>query len=127
MEISKNLNGLVLVVDDDPILSELLTHELIQAGFNCKSAASGEEAWTLMQDSEVACLVSDLAMQDSSGLDLIEKTRQSERFKSLPVIIASGVLDLTEEKAKKMGANKLFIKPFLVEDLIDAIHELSSH
>ncbi|MAZ48637.1 MAG: hypothetical protein CME65_08735 [Halobacteriovoraceae bacterium] len=115
----------ILVVEDDPILRDLLIEELNEAGFSCTPAGSGDEAWAIMEKSSVDCLISDLAMQDSSGADLIEKTRKDSRFKSLPIIISSGVLDITEEKALKMGANKLFIKPFLVEDLVRSIQEIS--
>lgn len=115
----------ILVVEDDPILRDLLIEELNEAGFSCIPAGSGDEAWAIMENSSVDCLISDLAMQDSSGADLIEKTRKDSRFNSLPIIISSGVLDITDEKAQKMGANKLLIKPFLVEDLIRSIQELA--
>ena len=115
----------ILVVDDDPILRELVVHELEQEGFLCKEASSGPEAWKIIENDHVFCLIADLAMEDSSGVDLIDKVKQDERFKDLSVIIASGVLDITPQRAQEMGAIKLFIKPFLIEDLLECIRSLS--
>lgn len=114
----------VLVVDGDPNLRELLLSELSLAGFECVEASSCEEAWELLKKTSIYCVITDLAMEESSGVDLILKIKEDGDLKKLPIFIASGVLDINHKNARELGADKLFIKPFLVEELIEAIKEV---
>ena len=115
----------ILFVDDDPILRELVIHELKKSGFECLDAESGAAAWKIIENQNIDCLITDLAMEDSSGVDLIDKVRNDARFSELSIVIASGVLDITPARATEMGAKALFIKPFLIDDLVKSIQKLS--
>ena len=66
----------VLVVDDDADSRELLGTALEQAGATSPTACSAEEAIELLQVSPVHALVSDIAMPDKDGMNLIRKVRR---------------------------------------------------
>ena len=77
----------VLIVDDDKDARELLAEILGLDGIRCMTADSGEAAWDLLKtSSSIGLLITDLRMEPSNGLELIEKVRRcpSGRGRVLP-------------------------------------------
>ena len=114
----------LLIVDDDPILRELLVKELERVRYSCIEAGHADEAWEKISSNSIDCVISDLAMTEGSGFDLIKRIKSSEAAKDIPIIIISGVLDFSIEKAREMGADHLLIKPFLTDELTRVITSL---
>lgn len=65
----------ILVVDDEESLRRLTVRWLSREGYECGVAASGEEAWDLLQRAEFSLVVLDIMMPGMSGMELLEKTR----------------------------------------------------
>lgn len=103
----------VLVVDDDPVLCELVSYELEQWGFDVRQASDADEAWR-----EVAARVPDLVLLDvvmpgDSGLDLLERWRGNAATASMPVIMLSAkAREHDVERGFELGADDYVIKPF---------------
>jgi DNA-binding response OmpR family regulator len=103
----------VLVVDDDPVLCELVSYELEQWGFDVRQAADADEAWR-----EVATRVPDLVLLDvvmpgDSGLDLLERWRGNPATAAMPVIMLSAkAREHDVERGFELGADDYVIKPF---------------
>jgi CheY-like chemotaxis protein len=79
----------VLVVDDDPLVREVLAEQLRAAGFDVLRAASGTEALALLAAGEhIDVLVTDLSMPGLDGLAVIREVQG--RIPGLPAVLLTG-------------------------------------
>jgi CheY-like chemotaxis protein len=95
--------GVVLVVDDDPVLVDLLRRLLPEHGFTVVGAASGEEALEVAASQPVDVVVLDLLMPGMSGWELLEQLR--ERHPGLPAVVLSGMSPAEEDDAEGATAD----------------------
>jgi DNA-binding response OmpR family regulator/two-component sensor histidine kinase len=90
-------DGYVLVVDDEHGVRELLTTALRHAGFNARSAPSGETALKMVTQQRPRAVLCDLMMPSGmSGFELIARLRSDPETAGLPVIVITGK-DVTPE------------------------------
>ncbi|HEX8687267.1 MAG TPA: response regulator, partial [Pyrinomonadaceae bacterium] len=81
----------VLVVDDEHGVRELLTAALRHAGFNARSAPSGETALTLAGRQRPRVVLCDLMMPNGmSGFEFIARLRSDPRTADIPVVVVTG-------------------------------------
>lgn len=84
-------DGYVLVVDDEHGIRELLLSALKKAGFNARSAASGETALKLVSEAQPKAILSDLMMPGGmSGYELIARMRSNPQTENIPIIVITG-------------------------------------
>ncbi|HMK65461.1 MAG TPA: response regulator, partial [Thermodesulfobacteriota bacterium] len=106
----------ILVVEDELDMLEFLTRFLSRKGYQVDSAPSGEEAWKAIGETVYDLIISDLALQDISGIELLERVRTTDAF--LPFIIMTGVGTIESAvEAIKRGAFHYLTKPFKVQDM----------
>lgn len=108
-----NENGhRVLVVDDEPCITELLSRWLEETGgYRCDVAHGAEEALELLPSRQHDLLISDVMMPGMSGLELLELAKS--RRPDLAVLMATGVDDRrTAVRALQLGAYGYLLKPF---------------
>ena len=109
----------VFVVDDDPSVRRALERLVGSVGLNCQTFASAEE-FVRTGYATPGCLVLDLRMPKTSGLDLLRQLNQGGY--RLPVIFLTAYGDIrTSVAAMKGGAVEFLTKPFQEQELIDAI------
>jgi putative nucleotidyltransferase with HDIG domain len=107
----------ILVVDDDPIICDLLTTKLNLSGFSAQSCTSGEAALKLLSMVGFDAIISDLNMPGISGLQLLEATRRLAPRTAF--LMATGVGDVAVGiSAMKQGAADYILKPFQMEAVI---------
>ena len=75
----------VLVVDDEPVLAELVSMALRYEGWEIQTAGDGETAIALAKESPPDVVVLDVMLPDMSGLDVLRKLR--ERTPHLPLLL----------------------------------------
>jgi CheY-like chemotaxis protein/nitrogen-specific signal transduction histidine kinase len=84
-------DGYVLVVDDEHGERELLTTALRHAGFNARSAPSGETALKLASEHPPRAVFCDLMMPNGmSGFEFVARFRSDPRTAKIPVLIVTG-------------------------------------
>ncbi|MBV9252392.1 MAG: PAS domain-containing protein [Acetobacteraceae bacterium] len=122
----------VLLVDDDPLVCELLAQQLEELGYSVLVAGSGEEALRLLAAGErVDALITDLTMPEMNGLTLIQAAHAHRP--SLPVVLLTGYAGDGAALAvggALSGAFSLLRKPTTGEQLADrlaALLETRSH
>ncbi len=113
----------MLLVDDDPIVRDVLTMSLEDAGYAVLSADGGAAALSLLDSAgRVDVLVSDLTMPDMDGLALIKAAH--ERRPRLPAVLLTGYAGDGAELAVSgaiSGAFSLLCKPVSGALLVDRI------
>ncbi len=115
---------IVLLVDDEPVLRELLA-ELLEANeFNVVSIESGEEALRLLtEEIQADIVIIDFKMQGMDGLQCIEQIRKLGL--KLPVILTTGEQDLeNDERYRQLSVDAILKKPYEFEKLEQLIRRL---
>jgi DNA-binding response OmpR family regulator len=115
----------ILLVDDDAMITELLSIKLSESGHYVECAANGWEALTKLSHNEYDLLITDLMMPDISGLTLLSLL-QSYVFGKVPVIIISSLdQSSTVLSGMGLGADDYFVKPVNIQKLTNRISNLS--
>lgn len=118
--------GDILVVDDDPILRELLADWLQAAGYRVRAVSDCDLAVQELQRKAPALVVSDMYMPGACGVDAIAKIRR--RQPGVRLIVVSGHFNsghgLTREAALSAGADWALAKPLKRSDLLRAVSDL---
>ena len=114
------LGKTVLVVDDEPMLREIISDELKEVGAEIIEAGNGREAIAMIGERQIDCVVTDVHMPGGDGVELLEKIRLKDpRFPS--VILITGHSDFSLETAHEKGANAVVGKPFDCQDLVRTV------
>ncbi len=106
---------LVLVADDEPRITKLVSIALSEEGFRVLTAAGGEEALAKAEEVRPDIVLLDIVMPD---LDGIEVMRQLRERRAVPVILLTAK-GSTSDKAKglDLGADDYIAKPFHPDEL----------
>ena len=100
----------ILIVDDDPLALRLVSRLLRPLGFPVLTAASGEAALEIMEQTPIGLLLTDLRMEGIGGDELLDIARR--RYPNLPVLIMTthGSVDTAVSLMRK-GATDFLTKP----------------
>ena len=103
----------ILAVEDTNMGAMLLERHLGALGHQAVLARSGREAVAVLeQDEAIELVLTDIDMPDMNGFELIDVMRAHEEWRDLPVIIASGSVDVaTVRKATSLGVSQYLVKP----------------
>jgi len=120
-------NPLALVVDDEPDIRELLELTLGRMNIDARSAASLEQARTLLDSTRFDICLTDMRLPDGDGLDLVRYIQEHTPDLPVAVITAYGNMD-TAVEALKAGAFDFISKPVnlnVLRNLITSVLKLS--
>ncbi|GLR64143.1 DNA-binding response regulator [Marinospirillum insulare] len=114
------LPAVVWLLDDEAQVVESLQWLLQTVGLETRVVASGQDLFNLPLDQQPGCLLMDVRMPLTSGLDLLEALKQQQLL--IPSILMSGHADVTMAvRAMKLGAADFFEKPFNDQQLLDSL------
>lgn len=113
-------SGLLFLVDDDPLLSDLLAETLRGEGFAVSTFESGESCLQAMQEAVPNCVLLDLQMPGLGGQATLERITKLHRH--LPVIVLTMDRDVsTVVNVIKQGAYDFLPKPVESSKLITTV------
>jgi len=119
------MKGKVLIVDDDPIMGNLLEVRLSEAGFEAHYFESGEEALNKIHQVKPDIIISDIVMPVMNGYELHRRLRQDEATSGIPFLFLSAKSEKSDQmKGLRMGADDYVCKPFKIEDLIERMERV---
>jgi two-component system, OmpR family, phosphate regulon response regulator PhoB len=115
----------VMLVEDEPEISEMLTFALNRAGFTTRAASSAEEALRMLDGPLPGALIIDWMLPGASGVELARRLRHDKLFADLPMIM----LTARGEEADKLkgfdaGIDDYITKPFSPRELIARLRAL---
>lgn len=100
----------VAIVDDDDAVRDALCDLLIVSGIECRSFSKASDFLTAHESNDFDCLITDIHMPEISGIDLLEKLKETSS--KLPVIVLTSIQDEKIcAKAMKLGARCWLVKP----------------
>ena len=106
---SDGTRPLILVVDDNPQASELLTQHLDAGGFRIEVARSGAEALVKARDLKPVAITLDILLPGIDGWEVLTRLKQDEATRNIPVAVIS-VVD-NPQLGRALGALDYFVKP----------------
>ncbi len=106
----------VLVIDDEPKITNLVRDYLARSGFDVLTARDGREALETARARKPDLLIVDLGLPDIDGLDV---TRTLRKESSVPVIILTARDEETDKiLGLELGADDYITKPFSPKELV---------
>jgi phosphate regulon transcriptional regulator PhoB len=112
----------ILVVEDEPDISELIPYNLRKEGFYATAALDGEQALSRIRRENFDLVVLDLMLPGMQGTDLCRILRDNPKTRALPIIMLTAK---TEELDRiiglELGADDYISKPFSPRELVARI------
>lgn len=116
----------ILVVEDDPVLRNLLGHTF--AGkYQTLYASNGDEALAYLEQYKPALILLDIMLPGMSGFDILGKIRErTDALKDTPVVIVSNLgQESDKEHARTLGATGYLVKAEVsIEEIVSKIEQV---
>ena len=113
----------ILVVDDDPIICEVVKSAMSEHGFEVEHAYNGDDAIELLQSGNYRVVITDWQMPGMNGLQLCSRIRSGDFGGYIYVILLTS-MDSTEQRVEGLvaGADDFVTKPFHPTELIARVN-----
>ena len=113
-------SGTVLVIDDEPVLQDVLGSLLTGDGFDYLQATTAADGLQILREEEVDVVLLDLMLPDRSGLDLLPDIKEFDPHLPVVVITAYSSVESAIE-AMHRGAFHYVPKPFKNEEVLHLV------
>jgi DNA-binding response OmpR family regulator len=117
----------VLVIDDDPVILELLRVNFEIEGFEVVVAADGVEGLAKASGAKPDVILSDIMMPRMDGLEVVARLKAGAATRHIPIILLSAKAQNAEvQQGLDAGADDYVTKPFEPLELVDRVNALLS-
>ena len=118
----------VLIVDDEIHIVHVVAIKLRNNDYEVISADNGAEAFELACSEKPDIIVTDFQMPVMTGLELVEKIRQCDVTKDMPVIMLTARSFAIEDRQKEdLQISQCISKPFSPKELLEDIEDILYH
>ena len=113
----------ILLVEDEPLLGNLLRQRFEREQFQIVLARDGEEALKALRETQPDLMLLDIILPKVSGFELMEMMQNDPQIAKPPIIIISNLGQDTDiTKGESLGAVQYFIKAKVsIEDIVDKV------
>lgn len=119
-------NKKILIVDDDPTITEVMKTKLEFSGYEAKVEENSTHAIETAVHFAPDLIILDLMMTRLSGEELLKTLKQNETLQAVPVLVFTNKdLNENDEKLANLGATRSLIKANTsLQELVDVVGEL---
>jgi DNA-binding response OmpR family regulator len=117
-------SGTVLVVDDDPVIVQLLKVNFEMEGYRVLTASDGERGIERARHDQPDLVVLDVMMPQVDGLEVARRLRADPATSRLPIMLLSAKAQATDVKAGEAVADAYVTKPFDPLELLERVAKL---
>ncbi len=115
----------VLIADDEIHIIHVVAIKLRNNGYEVVAANNGAEAYELACREKPDIIVTDYQMPLMTGIELIEKLRQEEQTRNIPVILLTArSFAISPEQQESLGVANCLSKPFSPKELLKTIQDI---
>jgi len=113
----------ILLVEDEPLLANLLKQRLEKEGISVFLGRDGEEALNILKENKPDLILLDIILPKISGFELMEVLQKDPQFQKAPIVVISNLGQESDvERGQSLGAIGYFIKAKVsIEDLVSKI------
>jgi signal transduction histidine kinase/ActR/RegA family two-component response regulator len=115
----------ILLVEDDPVLRELISQMLSRKGYAVATAPDASSAISRAEEDGFDLLITDVSLPGVSGLDLADALHR--RNPQLGVLLISGDARMNIDEARLTDKVRFLAKPFSIEEIASAARESLDH
>ena len=113
---------MIWCVEDDASIRDIEVYALKSAGYQARGFEDGLSFWSALQDDVPELVVLDVMLPGVDGVELLRRMRQSERLRSVPVVMATAKdAEIDKIQGLDMGADYYLTKPFGVMELVSCV------
>jgi len=117
--------GNILIVDDSSLIRSVASDATVEAGHTPVVAANGQEGLDKLANNYIDIIFSDINMPVMGGLEMVEKIKQNDEYKFIPIImLTTENNDELKAKGKELGVKAWLLKPFNKEKFFTAVQKL---
>lgn len=116
----------ILLCDDEIHILRAAEFKFRKAGYDVQTASDGEEAWESIQRAIPDVLITDCQMPRLSGLELVQRIRETPEIRSLPVLMltAKGFELSHGDLAEQWDVIAVIAKPFSPRELLQTVDKI---
>jgi len=108
----------ILIVDDEPDISELIALHLSREGHQCECLTNGLDVVPYVTEHLPDLIVLDLMLPGQDGIQIFKRLRADSRFRSIPVIMLTAKTQISDKiMGLELGADDYLTKPFSPREL----------
>lgn len=113
----------LLIVEDNEVTREGLATILSRQGYSIRGVATGTEAMEAVRAEKPDLILLDMLLSGSGddGWSVLEKLRRNPEWRSIPVVITTGIRIASEAWAVSLGAQAVVQKPIDTDELLQKI------
>jgi len=101
----------LLIIEDDPYMQRMYQRLFAHQNYEVLVASDGEHVLELARKTKPGLILLDILLPGISGLEILQKLKQQEDTKSIPVLIISNLAgEDTIADAKRFGAEDYMVK-----------------
>jgi len=116
----------VLVIEDEPNISEALRFILTRDGWRVEVSADGMAAMRGLRSNPPDVLILDLMLPGVSGFDILKSLREEAVTRDLPVLMLTAKGQSADRvEAERLGVTRFMTKPFANADVIATVREMA--
>lgn len=116
----------ILIIDDEPIIRDVLKDILEREGYEIVAASDGNDGIKIHQENPADLIITDLIMPEKEGIETIMELQRD--FKDVKIIAMSGGGKIDPNTylqiAKTVGAVETLAKPFDLKKLLKTVQEV---
>lgn len=115
----------ILIIDDEEIVRRSMRSILEHLGHTIREAETGADGMVLMREEKPDLLITDIFMPEKDGLEVIQELHRDHPDQKILAVTGGGTTGTLNflPQAKALGAHATLQKPFLREDLIQAVDQ----
>ena len=115
----------ILVIDDDPVIAELVAINLEMAGYHVTQATDGIKGQALAVQLLPDLIILDLMLPKVDGFTICQRLRRDQRTADIPILMLTA-LSQTQDKVEgfNAGADDYLTKPFELEEMLARVRAL---
>lgn len=122
MNLAVHEKAKVLVVEDNPLVQDVLANLLEEENFNVVTSNNGEEAVDALKQSVADIIICDVMMPKMDGYMFHSLLQQSDEYSEIPFIFLTALGESKDrQKGRESGADAYLIKPFDPQELVATI------
>lgn len=122
------MDKVILIIEDEQILSSLLKHKLSRRGYQCIIINNGRDGFKKIKEIQPDLILLDIVMPKMNGFEVLEAKRKVKEIKDIPVVIISNSGQPVEiSRAQELGAEDWIVKTdFNPEEVVKKIEKILS-
>lgn len=126
IEVIDEERGRILVIDDEPIIRDVLQEILSREGHELQLVKDAEAGLDLLQESDFDLVVLDLMLPNMGGMEMLREIKRRDPDQLVLMITAYGSVE-TAVQAMRLGAHDYVTKPFKNEDVLRTVRSALRH